>query len=88
MQYISQASSSQGLDAPACFSFAVRLPRPSTVWSSAICRINEHLCAKDPVKAKAGFDTGLEMSVQRRVIVLVNANVHTALPAQPRVPAP
>jgi len=39
------------------------------------------------MKAKAGLGMGLEMSVQREVNVLMNANVSTILPVQPRVHA-
>lgn len=40
------------------------------------------------MKAKAGFDMGLEMFLQRRVNVLTNANISTILPVQPSVHAP
>lgn len=40
------------------------------------------------MKAKAGFDMGLEISVKRRVNVLMHANLSTILPVQPSVHAP
>lgn len=41
------------LDAPACFYFAVHLPRPSTAWSFLFTVFIDHFYGREPMKAKA-----------------------------------